>query len=310
MSLDPQARAVLEAAAALGQPPLEETTPEEARRNFILRRQSAAAAPRPVREVSDGTVPGPAGDIPIRVYRPAEGVLPALVYFHGGGWVIGNLDTHDGTCRDLAAASGCAVISVDYRLAPEHPFPAPLDDCFAATAWVGANANGLKIDPRRIAVGGDSAGGHLAAGVAQMARDQSGPSLAYQLLIYPVTDRDFTTASYVANAEGFGLTRTGMQWFWNHFVPQHRSHEPYASPLRAPDLRGLPRTHVITAEYDVLRDDGRQYAERLRAAGVRTQYDDHPGLVHGFFGMAGQIDRAATIVREAGQLLGEALRTA
>ncbi len=310
MPLDPQARAVLDATIALGQPPLEQTTPEEARRNFILRRQSAAGAPRPIREVSDRVIVGPAGDIPIRVYRPASGILPALVYFHGGGWVIGNLDTHDGTCRDLAAESACAVISVDYRLAPEHPFPVPLDDCFAATAWVGANASDLGIDPRRIAVGGDSAGGHLAAGVAQMARDRGGPSLAYQLLIYPVTDRDFTTDSYRNNAEGFGLTRTGMQWFWNHFVPEHRAHEPYASPLRAGDLRGLPRAHVITAEYDVLRDDGRQYAERLRAAGVSTRHDDHPGLVHGFFGMVGQIDRAATIVRDAGHSLGESLRTA
>src|SRR5262245_63102689 len=239
MPLDPGLKLVLDQLAANPGPQLHELPVAQARAFF-----DQMQLPRPevkIAEVEDRKIPGPAGQIPVRIYHP-EGSrpLPALVYFHGGGWVIGSLETHDGACRDLANRIGCVVVSVDYRLAPEARYPAAAEDCYAATQWVAENPQALGIDPMRIAVGGDSAGGNLAAVVAQMARDRRGPRLRYQLLIYPVTDADFTRPSYRENAEGYLLTTKAMEWFWGHYVPESAQRaEAYAAPLRAKDLAGL-----------------------------------------------------------------------
>jgi acetyl esterase len=261
-------------------------------------------------EVEDRRIPGAAGEIGVRVYRPeGRAPLPALVYFHGGGWVIGSLETHDGACRELANRVGCVVVSVDYRLAPESRYPAAAEDCYAATKWVAGNAQALGVDPARIGIGGDSAGGNLTAVVALMARDRGGPALRHQLLIYPVTDADFGRPSYRENAEGYLLTTKAMEWFWGHYVPDPAQRaEPYAAPLRAKDLAGLPPAFVITAEYDPLRDEGEAYAKRLQQAGVPTRLQRYDGAIHGFFamGLLSEVARTALAdaVAEAKRALG------
>jgi acetyl esterase len=237
----------------------------------------------------------------VRIYKP-EGrpPLPALVYFHGGGWVIGSLETHDGACRELANRIGCAVVSVDYRLAPESRYPAAAEDCYAATQWVAENAKALGVDAKRIAIGGDSAGGNLAAVVALMARDRGGPALRHQLLIYPVTDADFERASYRENAEGYLLTTKAMAWFWGHYVPElAQRQDGYAAPLRAKDLAGLPPAFVLTAEFDPLRDEGEAYAKRLAQAGVPTRLQRYDGAIHGFFAMGVLSQVARTAIDDA-----------
>jgi acetyl esterase len=304
MVLHPQARALLEARARAGVPPSHTLPVAEARRQLI-ERQAALPGPRePMVEIADRTLPGPAGDLPIRLYRAVEGArLPVVVYFHGGGWVHGNLDTHDVHARALARASGGLVISVDYRLAPEHPYPAAVEDAYAATHWAAEHGTSLGGDPRRLAVAGDSAGGNLAAAVALMARDRGGPHLAFQLLIYPVIDPDFDRPSYLENAETYGLTRADMQYFWREYA--RGGPAPYAAVLGA-DLRGLPPALVITAEHDVLRDEGEAYGAALASAGVPAEVARFPGMIHGFWGMAMFLDdahkaheRAATAMREA-----------
>jgi acetyl esterase len=247
----------------------------------------------------------------VRIYTPAgSGPFPVLVFFHGGGWVIGDLDTQDGACRALANGAGCLVVSVGYRLAPEHKFPAAPDDTYAATKWVAANAASINADPARIAVGGDSAGGNLTAVTAQMARQRGGPRLAFQLLIYPVTDGACDTASYRDNADGYLLTKEMMLWFWNHYVrnPEERFNS-MASPLRAQSLKGLPPALVQTAEFDPLRDEGEAYAARLQEAGVPVKLTRYDGMIHGFFGMASVIDRATTAIGEAAEALRSAFAT-
>jgi acetyl esterase len=308
MSLDPQVKALLDQMAALNLPAISTLSPEAARQQVEMTR--AAAPPgQPVHQVEDRTIPGPAGEIPIRIYRPADdGPLPALVYFHGGGWVICNIGTHDAVCRSLANGSGCVVISVEYRLAPEHPFPAAAEDAYAATRWVVENAAALGVDPARVAVGGDSAGGNLTAAVTLMARDQGGPPLAFQLLVYPVTDASYDTASYTENAEGYMLTRVSMEWFWNHYLRDEADRtNPLASPLRAESLSGLPPALVITAEFDPLRDEGEAYADRLRQAGVPVVCSRYDGMIHGFFGMELVLDQAKRAVAEASNALRAAL---
>ena len=232
-----------------------------------------------------------------------------LVYFHGGGWVIGDLETHDGTVRALAAASGVTVVSVDYRLAPEHPFPAAVDDCLAAVRWVAdpGSATALDIDPGRVAVGGDSAGGNLAAVVAQQLRDD-GPAVRFQLLVYPVTDVRLSHPSIDQNADGYLLTKADMLWFRGHYVGDHGWTDPLVSPLLATEeaVRGVAPALVITAEYDPLRDEGEAYAERLRAAGVAARATRYEGMIHGFFSMGDMIPEGKAAVDEA----AEALRTA
>ena len=237
----------------------------------------------------------------MRVYRPAaDGTFPVLVYFHGGGWVIGGLDTHDGTCRLLCRDAGCVVVSVDYRLAPEHRYPAAAEDCYAATQWLADHASEIGIDPARIAVGGDSAGGNLAAAVALMARDRGTPTLAFQLLIYPVTDADFTRGSYIDNAEGYFLTTASMEWFWGHYVPDEATRsEAYCAPQQAKDLAGLPPALVLTAEFDPLRDEGEAFAARLKEAGVATTVTRYDGMIHGFFSMTGLAKAALDAVAES-----------
>ena len=302
MPLDPQAQAVLDQLAALNLPPNYTVTPSEARANAKLR----PSVPGPEVSMVEGRViPGPGGDVPVRIYTPAgAGPFPVLVWFHGGGMVLGDLDTADGTARHLCVGAGCVVVSVDYRLAPEHKFPAAPEDCYAATEWVSKNAASIDGDPNRIAVGGDSAGGNLATVVALMSRDRGGPSLVFQLVVYPMVDRDFNTESYRSNADGYLLTRDSMIWYWNHYLSAETDMtNPYAVPFQASDLRGLPSALVITAEYDPLRDEGDAYADRLRAAGVATVSSRYDGMVHGFFGMSAILDKGKQAMSEASAAL-------
>lgn len=293
MPLDPQAQIFLDQMAALDAPPMHTLTPEQVRENIKL--QPMLMEPEPVARVEDRTIPGLAGAIPVRVYTPAgSGPFPVLVFFHGGGWVICDLDTHDGICRSLCNGAGCVVVSVDYRLAPEHKFPAAPEDCFAATQWVAGHAAEVNGDPGRIAIGGDSAGGNLTAVVAQMARDRNGPKLAFQLLIYPATDFTFSGPSLKENADGYFLTREDMDWFSNHYLRSETDKkDPLASPMLAADLSRLPPALVITAEYDPLRDEGETYGRRLKEAGVPTIVSRYEGMIHGFFGFPFDVSKRA-----------------
>ena len=283
MPLDRQVELLLQQAARAGGTPMHLQSPDEARAT-MLAQSAALGKPEAVAKVENRTVPGRDVDIPLRIYTPAaEGPLPGLVFFHGGGWVIGSIDTHDNLCRSIANAASCVVVSVEYRLAPEHKFPAGIEDAYSATCWTAEHADRLGIDRQRIAVGGDSAGGNLAAVVSLMARDRQGPRLALQVLLYPITDRDLDTPSYLKYADGYLLTRDGMAWFWNHYLPEGVSpHLPYVSPLRAEDLRNLPPALVITAECDPLCDEGNAYAKRLEEAGVPVTLSCYPGMIHGF----------------------------
>ncbi len=305
MPLDPQAQNVLDQLAELVLPPSHTISPEEARANALARPR----APGPeVARVEDRTVPGAGVDIPVRIYTPeGSGPFPVLGWFHGGGWVIGNLESADGTARHLSVEAGCVVVSVDYRLAPEAKFPLPFDDCFAATQWIADHATDINADPNRIAVGGDSAGGNLAAAVSLKARDQGGPPLAFQLLVYPVTSRAYDTGSYQQNADGYLLTTDAMKWYWNHYLSGDAdASNPYAAPLAAKDLRGLPAALVITAEFDPLRDEGEAYGQKLQAAGVDTTCTRYDGMIHGFFGMSAVIDKGKQAISEAAAALRQA----
>ncbi len=299
MPLDPQAKAFLDQLAAASAPPLNALPVAEARQ--ALRTLFSTGGPEPVHKVEDRQIPGPAGGLPVRTYTPAgKGPLPVLVYFHGGGWVLGDLETHDSTCRTLANAAGCIVMAVDYRLAPEHKFPAAPEDCYAATKWVVLNAASFGGDPTRIAVGGDSAGGNLTAAVALMAADRGAPTLVYQLLIYPVTNYAFDTPSYRENADGYLLTREAMQWFWGHHLAnENDGQNAYASPLRARDCRRVPPALVITAEFDPLRDEGEAYAARLREAGVPVEVKRYNGMIHGFFSLGHVLEQGKKAVADA-----------
>jgi acetyl esterase/lipase len=299
MPLHPQAAALI--ASAAGGKPVEEMTIEEGRAALEERVRLMGGSPQEVATVRDLS----AGSVPVRVYAPsADQPLPALVFFHGGGWVKGSLQSHDVVCRALANGAGCVVVSVDYRLAPEHQFPAAIDDAFASVQYVAAHAAELGIDPDRLAVAGDSAGGNLAAGVALLARDSGGPRLVHQLLIYPVTDYNLDTASYLANADGFMLTREAMRFYWRHYLRSDADgDDPRASPLRASRFDGLPSALIITAEFDPLRDEGRAYASRLEAAGVPVTYSEYAGLVHGFVTYMDVIDQGKVAVAEASAAL-------
>lgn len=305
MPLDPQIVAVMEAAAAMGLPPNHQVSPAEARVNSKARLRAVGPEVGAVQEVA---IPGPDCDVPARVYTPAgAGPFPGLAWFHGGGWVVGDLDTADAAARNMCAGADCVVASVDYRLAPETKFPGPAEDCYAATQWLAANAAALNVDSDRIAVGGDSAGGNLAAAVALMSRDRGGCPLVFQLLVYPVTQRDFDRASYLENADGYQLTRDTMIWYWDHYLAADADAvNPYAAPLHAADLRGLPPALVLTAEYDPLRDEGEAYAAALQAAGVPTESIRYDGLIHGFFGMFAAVDQARQAVERSAAALREA----
>ena len=257
--------------------------------------------------VQDLEIPGPNGGIPVRVYRPGGGgPHPVVVYFHGGGWVVGNIETHDQGCRALCNAGDCVVVSVDYRLAPEPPFPAPVEDCYAATEWVAAHGDVLDVDTDRLVVAGDSAGGNLSAAVVLLARERGGPDVAHQYLVYPVTNHAFDTDSYVENSEGYFLTRASMEWFWDHYLETDiDGMNPLASPLRARDLSDLPPATVVTCGFDPLRDEGIAYAGRLEDAGVDVIHHHHEEMIHGFFGMLAEPDlpQARGAVATAGETI-------
>ena len=263
-----------------------------------------------VAEVRDTSIPGPDGiELPVRIYRPeAAGVLPITVYFHGGGFVLCGLETHDNVCRSLTKAVGCVTASIDYRMAPEFPYPTPVEDAYAATVWIAQHADELGVDPTRLAVAGDSAGGNFAAVVAQMARDRGGPDLAFQLLIYPVIDQAVEHPSRSEKAEGFFLTNANMRWYTEHYLGDSgRNREAYASPIHAEDLSGLPPAFVVTAEHDPLRDEGEAYGQRLREAGVDVTVTRYPDMFHGFFSVGGALDASLQAQEDAFSALREAL---
>ena len=291
MPLDPQADALLAEMREAGVRPFEELTVPEAR-EAAWGYLALAGEPQEVARVVNRFIPGPTADIPIRVYTPeAAGPRGGIVFFHGSGWVIANIDICDAAVRSLANSTGCVVVAVNYQKAPEHPWPVPFDDCWAATRWVAANAEELGIDPAHMAVAGDSAGGNLAAAVCLKARDEGGPRIVFQILVYPALDRSWDSPSAIENAEGYGLQRETMRWFWNHYVPNDADAEnPLVSPLRAADLSGLPPAFIATAEFDPLRDDGERYGERLAEAGVPVHVKRYDGMIHGFYWMLGALD--------------------
>jgi len=310
--LHPQARALLDLIAERGLPAMHELAPIDARSFYRDRRAFTQPDAPAVAECRDLSADGPHGAIALRLYRPlaaADGSLPVLVYFHGGGWTIGDLDTHDVLCRQLANGSGCAVVSVDYRMGPEHRFPAAVDDCLAATAWIASQASSLGLDARRLAVGGDSAGGNLAAVVALLARDRAGPAIAWQLLIYPATDMRRGHPSHTTNGRGYLLETATIDYYHDHYIddPAH-DHDWRASPLLHEDLSGLPPALVLTAGYDPLRDEGLDYADALAAAGSRSTCICFERQLHGFITMGRLIDEANSAVDLCAGALRRALQ--
>jgi len=306
--LDPQARALLDELAALGRPPIWDVPIEVARAVSTATNVRLAGPPQPVAEVRALCIPSPAGPIAARAYIPAGiSPLPIVVYFHGGGFTVGSLDGYDATLRALANASGAIVVSVDYRLAPEHRFPAGLEDCYAATLWLARHAASLGADSKRLAVGGDSAGGNLAAVVALLARDCGEPKIAFQLLVYPTTDGDVARDSYLRYGEGHLLTTATCRWFTEQYISEADRDDWRHRPLLAPTLVGLPPAHVLVAECDPLYDEARAYADRLAASGVRTTFVSYSGMIHGFFNYSGVLERSRTALGEAGAALRAAL---
>jgi acetyl esterase len=296
MPLDPQCRALLDEMEAAGVRPFEELSVPEAR-EAAWGYLALGGEPQDCASVAHTFIPGPTADLPARVYTPAgDAPRGGIVYFHGSGFVIANIEICDAAVRSLANSTGCVVVSVNYQKAPEHKFPVPFDDCDAATEWVYAHAGDLGIDRERFAVAGDSAGGNLAAAVSLKARDAHGPKIAFQCLIYPALDYNWDTPAAHENAEGYGLQRESMRWFWEHYVTSPSDGEnPLVSPMRAPDLSGLPPAFIATAEFDPLRDDGENYADRLREAGVEATVKRYDGMIHGCYWMLGAIDASRTI---------------
>lgn len=312
MSLDPRAATVIDRMTAPGIKPLEQMTPEEARADrarFAEERAAIAAPFQEVARVQNRTIPGQGGPIPVRVYWPEElANQPALIYFHGGGWVFGNIESVDRTCRVFTIGARSVVVNVDYRLAPEHKFPAAAEDAYRVAAYVASHPEEFSCDPRRIAVAGDSAGGNLAAVACLMARDRGGPGIAFQLLVYPTTDYDDDRPSAQEYANGTLLTRSAVDWFWGHYVgsPEQGRH-PYASPLKAASLEGLPPAMVITAERDPLRDQAEAYGRRLEQSGVPVTMKRYNGAMHVFFQMSGVLDVGKQALGDACAALRAAL---
>ena len=311
MPLDPILKAFLDQVAQLGGPKTWQMTPAEARESFAALMQLAGPKDVPIGRVANLSIPAPHGAIAARAYAPvASGgeALPALIFFHGGGWVIGNVDTHDGLCRILANGSGCAVISVEYRLSPEAKHPAAVDDAVAAVEWVEKNAAQLSVDPNRLAVGGDSAGGDLAAVVAQIAKEKGGPKLAFQMLLFPVTQIGEETTSLREYAENYFLERKTLDWFYGHYLPADADRkDPRISPLAAKDVSGLPPAYVMLAGFDPLHDEGLAYAEKLRAAGVAVTVADYPDMVHDFIYLQAVLPQASEALNAAATALKGAL---
>ncbi len=302
MPVDPQVQEVLDQIAALGLPPHYEVGAVQARENAKLR-------PRPpgpdVAAVENTVVAGPGGDVPVRVYRPeGDGPFPMLVWIHGGGMVVGTIETCDAACRRICLDAGCVVISPAYRLAPEDPFPAAPEDCYAVARWAAENAESLRGDASRLAVGGESAGGNLAAVVSMMARDRGGPAIVHQTIVNPMLDLDFDTASYLSNAEGYFLTRRTMMWYWEQYLSRPEdADDPYAVPMRADDLSGLPPALLLAGEYDPLLSETQAYAERLNAAGVPSIFSYYAGASHNFYSMPPSVDIAVRAMEEITETL-------
>jgi len=309
MPLHPEAAAFLKQVARQKAHPLDSVSIDILRRAAIMGSSVTADSPA-LSSIENLSIEGPEGHLlPVRIYVP-KGKEPygVCLYFHGGGWVLNNLDTHDDLVRRLAAHSGCVFINVDYRLAPEHKFPAAIEDAYAALKWVYFHAAQFGWDPRRIAVAGDSAGANLAAVACLMSRDRNGPPIAFQALIYPITDCDFERPSYRENSEGYFLTRREMIWFWDQYVvSEAQRREPYASPLLAPSLKGLPPASIITAEYDPLRDEGEAYAAALRAAGVEVALHRYEGMIHAFVRRVQQFETARHAILKIGQQVRDAI---
>lgn len=306
MALDPQVKALLDGMAADPAPRIIDLPVADGREMYRAMAAALDLQGVAIGKVEDRTIEGPDGDLALRIYTPVAAggdALPVLVYFHGGGWVIGDLETHDALCRTLANEADCKVVAVDYRLAPEHVFPAAVDDCYAALKWVEANGASIGVDATRIAVAGDSAGGNLAAVVSQIAKAEKGPEISFQLLIYPVTDTDTDTGSYRANESGYLLDREGMVWFFDHYLKGADRSDPRIAPLKAASLSGLPAAYVVTAGFDPLRDEGRAYADALKAAGVAVEHVNYDGMIHGFFNLQGALDVGREAVKAAAKAL-------
>ena len=307
MPIDPQLKAFFDQLAQAPTPKLWEMTPEQGRAAFLAMVQLVGPKDVPVGKVENRKIPGPAGEIPVRIYTPVAAgsdPLPALVYFHGGGFVIGDLDTHDGLCRILTSEAGCRVIAVDYRLAPESKFPAAVEDAYAAASWVEANAPQLGIDANRLAVGGDSAGGTLAAVVSQMAKQKGKPKLCFQLLLFPATMLEGKTASRRKLPDAYFLEKQTLDWFFNHYGADVA--DPRASPLMAADFTGLPPAYLMLAGFDPLHDEGLQYADKLRDAGVKVAVADYPDLIHCFIYLQTVLPQAREAMNAAAAALKQA----
>ena len=325
MPLNPQAATFLQQLSRMNNPPMESLPINVTRQALVLgsavkmapanlarietrtisRSRYSDPSSAPSTAVSADQQPSEGDDLTVRIYWPhGSGPFGVCLYFHGGGWVLNNIDTHDDVARRFAEAAGCVFVSVDYRLAPEHKYPAAIDDAYAALNWVVDTATELQIDSQRIAVSGDSAGGNIAAALCLMTRDRHGPPVAFQALIYPITDCDFERPSYRDNADGYFLTKAQMVWFWQHYVssPEQMT-EPYASPLRAESLRGLPPALILTAEFDPLRDEGEGYAAALQRAGVDVELVRYDGLIHAFIKRVDQFDAALVAIRQIGDAL-------
>lgn len=309
MPLHPQAATFLDQLNQLNSPPMELMPIEMTRRALILTSR-VRMAPAKLGKIETRTIAGPDGtSLRVRIYWPdGPGPFPACLYFHGGGWVLNTIETHDDLVQRLTEASGCAFVSVDYRLAPEHKYPAAIEDAYAALQWLAGTAEELHVDSQRIAVCGDSAGGNIAAALCLMTRDRGGPPVCFQALIYPITDCDLDRPSYHENATGYFLTRSQMEWFWQHYIadPEQRQH-PYASPLRASTLQGLPPAFILTAEFDPLRDEGEAFAAALTEAGIPVLLHRVPGMIHAYIKRVDQFEDALASIRMTGEALRQAM---
>ncbi|WP_122090701.1 alpha/beta hydrolase [Halalkalicoccus subterraneus] len=298
--LDSQAEALLETVETMGVPPTYALAPESARERI---RELFGGEGESVDRIEDFEIPGPAESIPVRLYAPDGEDLPLLVFYHGGGWVIGDIETYDPLCRALTNAADCAVLSVDYRLAPEHPFPAAVEDAYAALEWAAEYGDRVNCDPQRVAVGGDSAGGNLAAAVSLMSRDRNGPEIAHQSLLYPAVASPAVHEfpSYEENGKGYMLEAASVEWFLERYLPDPVDHRnAYAAPLLARDHSELPSASVLTAGFDPLRDEGREYADRLEAAGVEVTHREYEGMIHGFVNLLDHLDAAGEAIDALG----------
>ncbi|NKB32878.1 MAG: alpha/beta hydrolase fold domain-containing protein [Pseudomonadales bacterium] len=310
MALDPQAKALLESAEQSGAPPFNAYPAAEARAVYDQASELVRGNPPESHSIDAIVIPGPAGAIPAWVYKPsAEQNLPVLVYFHGGGYTIGSLKSHDCVCRGLCIEANCIVVSVDYRLAPENKYPAAVDDAWAAAQWAASNAESLGGNPNNVAIGGDSAGGNLTAVVSLLAKESGNPYFVFQLLIYPGTDMSCSFESHKTFGQGYRLTNELIDWFYDHYFSKDDDLSHWkASPLNAEDLSGLPSAFVLSAGYDPLQDENRAYAEKLTSAGVKVKHSHYEGMMHGFVTMPGVIDKAKTAISECAAELRQAFQ--